>query len=880
MSASGRLGAGSSTGPGKGKRRETASSSSDGPPRGGQPWQRSFPPIQSSEDSVSPSSGPHQDSPQRGSKVAIPRLRREIDGVPGAGSSHGSDSKHRVTHACEPCRQRKTKCSGERPACKHCEDFNIQCMYEDGKRDRTKKYTGRRTVSRRSLTGNRQFNMMSARVAEYEGLLQELSGRVNKDDQLLIRRTLGKYADSGNEDSSTAESSRKRAASSDLETPEPITEHQVTGRVGSVESLDRLDEDLNRSAISRATGYMGKNSEISWIEQIRRQEESGNEDGEEGDSLQMAFDSGIDDDRATNAKTDVRSSDSTYHCDSVLFMVPNYVQPYELPPRTTADALVACYLESVHPAFPILGRVTFSKQYRLFYDQANLRPGNSWMGVLNLVFALAARYSRLVQAPVQDVADDDYTYFCRARLLCLDRDAMWDHAEIQRTQVTGLTAFYLMATNQISRWAYAMSGITIRQALSLGLHMRNQEGSLSSPSKEIRYRVWWAIAMTERTLGVMTGRTTSFLQSDCSVPLPLPLEEEWVFANQDSYETAAVQQLRKMSTEDFRSTDVWASTPSSASSKAGPMLPPSSSTSKAGISGDGKSIVPNNGMFLLYSSKLSVIVDEILRQLYRRAIMSHSWAEVQGIMLKFQKKADGWRSGLPVVFDFTKSQRDQEFIRQRMCLGFSYYSTLIIINRPCLCKLDEKIPDETEQGKAIDRTRATTCVDAARSMVDLLPNEPDPVQLYRISPWWSMVHHLMQAVAILMLEMSYGVTHCPESTDDIFAAAEKVVGWLQSMSTHDMAANRAWRLSSEMFVKVAPKIGRRISERLKWPRQFEEDMSMQDLLHAPTPTTTTGSFPGIPDGQPVTPWEPPIFTSYDDYLHTVDASATHPPWPQ
>ena len=45
--------------------------------------------------------------------------------------------KNRVAHACEPCRQRKTKCSGERPACQHCEDFKLHCVYADGKRDRT-----------------------------------------------------------------------------------------------------------------------------------------------------------------------------------------------------------------------------------------------------------------------------------------------------------------------------------------------------------------------------------------------------------------------------------------------------------------------------------------------------------------------------------------------------------------------------------------------------------------------------------------------------------------------------------------------------------------------------------------------------------------------
>lgn len=71
-------------------------------------------------------------------KVAIPRLPRASDAGTPSGSIKAGD-KHRVNHACEPCRHRKTKCSGERPICKHCEDFKITCLYADGKRDRVKK---------------------------------------------------------------------------------------------------------------------------------------------------------------------------------------------------------------------------------------------------------------------------------------------------------------------------------------------------------------------------------------------------------------------------------------------------------------------------------------------------------------------------------------------------------------------------------------------------------------------------------------------------------------------------------------------------------------------------------------------------------------------
>lgn len=76
------------------------------------------------------------ESASKAAKVAIPRLKRSLESQEGSAKLSG---RHRVTHACEPCRHRKTKCSGERPTCRHCQDFKIACYYADGKRDRVKK---------------------------------------------------------------------------------------------------------------------------------------------------------------------------------------------------------------------------------------------------------------------------------------------------------------------------------------------------------------------------------------------------------------------------------------------------------------------------------------------------------------------------------------------------------------------------------------------------------------------------------------------------------------------------------------------------------------------------------------------------------------------
>lgn len=80
---------------------------------------------------------PIERPPAKAPKVAIPRLLNKGDSAAGGGTKSGG--RHRVMHACEPCRSRKTKCSGEKPACKHCQDFKVNCVYADGKRDRAKK---------------------------------------------------------------------------------------------------------------------------------------------------------------------------------------------------------------------------------------------------------------------------------------------------------------------------------------------------------------------------------------------------------------------------------------------------------------------------------------------------------------------------------------------------------------------------------------------------------------------------------------------------------------------------------------------------------------------------------------------------------------------
>lgn len=229
-------------------------------------------------------------------------------------------------------------------------------------------------------------------------------------------------------------------------------ENFVSARVGSTESLDHIDEDFNHSFASRATGFMGKNSELTWIQRLKRQTTYGSDESDdeipeskltEGNKSAPFHDS-----YGTNLTP---ISESTYHCDDIDVFIYDEVNQYEFPPNQIAICLFRSYMDSVHPSFPILGKTTFTDQFYKKLEKENMRPGDNWLSIINLVFAIGAKYSHLVQAEWRGDDRDHLIYFTRARKLGFNNQSILAHADLQRVQIAGLMAFYFTAVNQINR---------------------------------------------------------------------------------------------------------------------------------------------------------------------------------------------------------------------------------------------------------------------------------------------------------------------------------------------------------------------------------------------------------------------------------------------
>ncbi len=313
----------------------------------------------------------------------------------------------------------------------------------------------------------------------------------------------------------------------------------------------------------------------------------------------------------------------------------------------------------------------------------------------------------------------------------------------------------------------------------------------------------------------MSGRPTSIPDEACTTPLPIPMEED-TFQSQHAQNLLGGDMQRNArypgllyrpphnSGSATSPSDRSRSTSKPTSASRSPSAPQNVDFEWA------KNVPPSSSLYFLHHVQMTKIAQLVLNRLYTPEAMQTTWSSIQSVISELDQKVADWHSNLPSIFNFKRKQRDQTFAQQRMCLGFFHYGTRIIINRPCLCRLDRKMPSQSGKSRDFNRASAVTCIDSAREMLQMLPDEPNAVGLNRIGPWWCILHHLMQATVVLMLELSFRSYHMPEEAEDIFDSAKKAIRWLHNLGDESYSARRAWTLCNQMLRETAPKIGREV----------------------------------------------------------------------
>ncbi|KAJ5176126.1 uncharacterized protein N7482_002003 [Penicillium canariense] len=583
--------------------------------------------------------------------------------------------------------------------------------------------------------------------------------------------------------------------------------------VGSLSDLDKVKYDVNSTYKTRATGLIGKSSEIAWMERLQKESEqcSRSQPGHLGPG---------ENDKDSTTSDHFGPYKVNYHIDDLDIGVSEPVQMYWVPPRPLADKLFETYLRVAHPYHPIINRPLFCDQYKRFFDSFAL-PGDKWMAILNMVFAIAATYAHTAGLEWHGDHQDHLLYLTRARMLSMSGDDVFRHPDLQQVQVEGLIAFYLLSTDQIHR-AWRISALAIRSAVSLGINLKSSGRTITNISKEIRNRVWWSLVAIENKLGLMTGRPTCISRRMCSSPLPLPFDENGL---QEKTATSLLNDpdLRDHCVDNIMASSYLRKSPSGKASTERVIPTVHEWLHRLPVS---------SGLYFLYSCDLTMLMQELLDRVYAVNAVYQPWGTLKTRIHEIQVGLDMWLSSLPNSLDFTRMEVGDQGSDEKIRLAFQYYSARIMLGRPCLCRHDKfNIQKHSKEEQEFTQAMAVSTIQSAIQMALLIPDEPNGGRLAEIQPWWCLLHYVMQTTTVIILELSFNSFHMPEEKGTLLQLAKKCVRWLDRTSKHSFASHRAWQFCGSALCRLAQQMDLDVSD-LSWhpyPQGQQENMDTCDL---------------------------------------------------
>ena len=334
--------------------------------------------------------------------------------------------------------------------------------------------------------------------------------------------------------------------------------------------------------------------------------------------------------------------------------------------------------------------------------------------------------------------------------------------------------------------------MAMRAGFALGMHLRNEDRKTGAAKKENMSRTWWAHFALERLVSALTGRPSLGMSNICSVPLPLPLSSADI---KDSIIESRFGDKEKRPL-------IYQNIPTS------PHLMDLAARQDRSYPNTGSGAA-SSGSYLKSIVNLGEITQAALA-LYAANAVRESWESVQRTIAHQNDQLDAWATNLPegLNFFYKSNVIAHPYRREQNTLDILYRSTKILITRPCLCRLDRRISNQTASSNDFNHRAALICVEAAKSIASLLPDAAasNLITLNQAGPWWQMVHVIMQALVVLLLEVVLESTYFPDDRQEVIPPLKKLLRWLRIMRVNNRMAVRAYSISLGLLKKLASKI--------------------------------------------------------------------------
>jgi hypothetical protein len=210
--------------------------------------------------------------------------------------------------------------------------------------------------------------------------------------------------------------------------------------------------------------------------------------------------------------------------------------------------------------------------------------------------------------------------------------------------------------------------------------------------------------------------------------------------------------------------------------------------------------------FLQACVKVAVIMQKALSKLYLPRTSMGPWQQTQKEITLLTREIDEWvAEALPEGLGPVDSTQEHCAQREQLLLRFHYHSARLVVSRPSLCRLERRIKVQSVASATFDQNTAKTCLHAAHEITRLFPDQPDLMFIYQRTPWWCIVHYIMQAIAVFLLEMS-SETGTAQKGEDLSKSIDKLVRWLRSMSPGNPVAKRAYEVVMDIVKTTVPRV--------------------------------------------------------------------------
>ncbi|KAH2257150.1 hypothetical protein KXW14_003213 [Aspergillus fumigatus] len=211
-------------------------------------------------------------------------------------------------------------------------------------------------------------------------------------------------------------------------------------------------------------------------------------------------------------------------------------------------------------------------------------------------------------------------------------------------------------------------------------------------------------------------------------------------------------------------------------------------------------VKPCASLYFLFTVDVARMMRCAINLLYAPATSRSSSYSVGKALEDLLSNLDSLQRRLPEPFQFSRPREDPAFETQRWCLAFQFYSAKMTIARVAIYRWERSGQATSSRWKEMSEI----CTNAACNMLSQLPDEPDLIWLSRIAPWCWILHDLMQALTVLLIELDSRVTHGAKDSEQISRYIQKGMHWLLAMASRHPASERAWQICHDLHLRLTP----------------------------------------------------------------------------